>query len=69
MRKIKGTSPSSSSIQTLLSASEFHRINAFGARGLYRRSGISPCPEDCIHLLANSLRTKQAFVNLNSVNQ
>ena len=29
------------------------------ARGLYRRSGISPCPEDCIHLCGTYL-TKHA---------
>ena len=45
---------SSSLIQTLLSASEltmFHRImplHNVSARGLYRRYGISPCPEDFI---------------------
>ena len=41
----------SSFIQTILSATEFHRI-CLSARGLYRRSGIaaarsSPCPEEC----------------------
>ena len=29
----------------LLSAPEFHRILRSCARGLYRRSGITPCPE------------------------
>ncbi len=38
----------SSTIRTLPSASEFHGISrTIGAsRGLYRRSGISPCPEE-----------------------
>ena len=36
----------SSFIQTLLSVLEFHQFMRFSARGLYRRSGISPCPED-----------------------
>jgi hypothetical protein len=35
----------SSFIQTLLSVAESHCI-CLTARGLYRRSGISPCPED-----------------------
>ena len=35
----------SSLIQTILSAPETHRIN-LSARGLYRRSGIAPCPEE-----------------------
>src|SRR5699024_756984 len=35
-----------SSIQTLLSAPEFHRVSTLaGGRGLYRRWGISPRPE------------------------
>ena len=34
----------SSSIQTVLSVSELHRFG-LSARGLYRRSGIAPCPE------------------------
>ncbi len=37
----------SSPIQTLLSVPESHRISE-NARGLYRRSGISPCPEDIL---------------------
>ena len=36
----------SSSIQTILSVLELHQILPLPARGLYRRSGISPCPED-----------------------
>jgi len=36
---------SPSTIQTILSAPEFHRIMHLRARGLYRRSGIAPCPE------------------------
>ena len=42
----------SSFIQTVLSVPESHRISVSQghampyARGLYRRSGISPCPED-----------------------
>ena len=36
----------SSPIQTILSVSESHRILRKNARGLYRRSGISPCPEE-----------------------
>ena len=35
----------SSSIQTLLSTQELHLVS-LSARGLYRRSGITPCPED-----------------------
>ena len=38
----------SSPIQTILSVSESHRILRRSARGLYRRSGISPCPEDTL---------------------
>ena len=38
----------SSSIQTILSVLESHQILRSRARGLYRRSGISPCPEDYI---------------------
>ena len=35
-----------SSIQTILSVPESHRFLRGCARGLYRRSGIAPCPED-----------------------
>ena len=39
-------------IQTILSVPEFHRFS-LSARGLYRRSGNAPCPEDvlslCVH--------------------
>lgn len=41
----------SSSIQTILSVLEFHQILRLHARGLYRRSGISPCPEDIVIIL------------------
>lgn len=34
-----------SSIQTVLSVLEFHQVNHYVGRGLYRRSGFSPCPE------------------------
>ena len=38
----------SSSIQTILSVPELNRFNPFyRSRGLHRRSGISPCPEEC----------------------
>lgn len=41
-----------------LSVSEFHRFLRkrlpVSARGLYRRSGFSPCPEDLIYLYAKS---------------
>ena len=37
---------SSSFIQTILLVLELHQIMRFYARGLYRQSGISPCPED-----------------------
>ena len=40
----------SSSIQTILSAPESDRIN-LSARGLYRRQGLAPCPEDLIQLI------------------
>jgi hypothetical protein len=40
----------SSPIQTILSASGFHGISpdglTSGVAGFYRRSGISPCPEE-----------------------
>lgn len=41
----------SSPIQTLLSVLELHQIKAKCFRGLYHRSGITPCPEDlfCTH--------------------
>ena len=36
-----------SSIQTILSVMELHHISKYlFARGLYRRSGITPCPEE-----------------------
>ncbi len=38
-----------SSIQTILSVPELHRF-CHTARGLYRRSGITPCPEDHLPL-------------------
>jgi len=39
------TQRAASSIQTVLSAPESDRI-CLSARGVYRREGISPCPED-----------------------
>ena len=43
----------SSSIQTILSVLDFHQIMRQHACGLYRRSGISPCPEEYhIYLLS-----------------
>ena len=47
----------SSSIQTILSVLELHQILPLPARGLYRRSGISPCPEDICSLF--SFRSRQ----------
>ena len=44
-QECKESLTASSSIQTILSVSELHRI-CLTARGLYRRSGISPCPEE-----------------------
>lgn len=38
----------SSFIQTLLSVLELHQVLRSRARGLYRRSGIAPCPEDIV---------------------
>ena len=35
-----------SSIQTIRSVLELHQIMRQSASGLYRRSGIAPCPED-----------------------
>jgi len=43
-------STKSSFIQTILSVTEFHRISHM-ARGLYRRWGLSPRPEDTKYLL------------------
>ncbi len=46
----------SSFIQTLLLVSDLHRImrstfsHIKNARGLYRQSGISPCPEDMLKI-------------------
>ena len=41
----------SSTIQTLLSAPEFHRFSPeySGVADFHRRSGISPCPEESVH--------------------
>ncbi len=50
----------SSSIQTILSASEFHRVsrrNYTASRGLYRRWGITPRPEDIYSVVLNLLYT------------
>ena len=41
----------SSPIQTILSVLESHQILRQSARGLYRRSGISPCPEETIYVV------------------
>ena len=46
----KLTVSKSSFIQTVLSAPESHRIMP-QARGLYRRQGLSPCPEDIFFLI------------------
>ena len=40
--------PCSSSIQTILSVSESHRFGTQSARGLYRRWGLAPRPEELI---------------------
>jgi len=40
----------SSSIQTLTVGIGVSPILRRSVRGLYRRSGISPCPEDIIHI-------------------
>ena len=55
----------SSPIQTLLSVLEFHQVSRIAARGLYHRSGISPCPEDLFNLCyCNTLLNKcQYLVN------
>ena len=57
----------SSFIQTVLSASEFHRIcpvnTVDGARGLYHRLGLAPDPEELylIHFLPDYLNTLPAI--------
>ena len=43
---------SSSFIQTIRLVLELHQIMRLYARGLYRQSGISPCPEDISILLS-----------------
>ena len=48
----------SSPIQTILSVLESHQILRRNARGLYRRSGISPCPEELIFNLCHHYNTK-----------
>ena len=53
----------SSFIQTVLSVPESHRVSHQKVgRGLYRRSGISPCPEDirfsCLCQYYNKLSEK-----------
>ncbi len=54
----------SSFIQTILSVSESHRFS-HTARGLYRRSGITPCPEDtlssCIYSIAHIMVLSTGF--------
>ena len=54
----------SSSIQTVLSVPESHRIS-LTARGLerrsYRRSGISPCPEDALSIAPQNDFDKSFF--------
>ena len=52
----------SSFIQTILSVLEFRQIMRFHARGLYRRSGISPCPEDHNIQFNTILDVSDAFV-------
>ena len=47
-----------------LSVSELHRFSP-KARGLYRRSGISPCPED--YLLAKSIAQNRTLVKKREV--
>ena len=56
-----------SSIQTILSVPESHRFLRGCARGLYRRSGIAPCPEDifrfyCYVLLLSMLLLQSRIV-------
>ena len=49
----------SSSIQTILSVSELHRFGTLArARGLYRRWGIAPRPEDTVQFLYNIARLR-----------
>ena len=55
----------SSSIQTILSVPESHRIGP-KARGLYRRSGISPCPEDDVSIAQQLSFDKSLFIRYNS---
>jgi len=45
----------SSSIQTILSVLDFHQIMRLRARGLYRRSGISPCPEEFVIIFTSTV--------------
>ena len=52
----------SSFIQTILSASELHRI-CLTARGLYHRWGITPRPEDLFTFL-NYVNTFQVIIQL-----
>ena len=52
----------SSIIQTVLSVLESHQIKRCSARGLYRRSGISPCPEDVYETII-MLDLRGTFVN------
>ena len=61
---IKPGCPSLSSfIQTILSVLESHQILRRRARGLYRRSGISPCPEDLssIQMLVEIIASSGGF--------
>ena len=58
----------SSPIQTILSVLESHQILRRNARGLYRRSGISPCPEEYhIYLLPYYNMKKNEFQGLFSI--
>ena len=51
-------------IQTVLSAPESHRIMCKCTRGLYRRSGTSPCPEAAIYFFSVLPGDKRSFTLL-----
>ena len=61
---IAATYDISSSIQTVLSVLESHQIMCSRTRGLYRRSGISPCPEDFLLSSSIMLVLIRKFVNI-----
>ena len=51
----------SSLIQTILSVLELHQINRpFAARGLYRRWGLAPRPEDIVSSCLKALYDRPA---------